>query len=78
MSDCIQCLAQAPIRLDAWNGVRYHPDRVNRADRVVALAEEAAARLEEMLADMQLIRRRTGYLETHVDEVLNRSVGAFS
>ena len=71
MSGCIQSLAQAPIRLDAWNGVRYHPDRVNRADRVVALAEETAARLEEMLADMQLIRRRTGYLETHVDEVLN-------
>ena len=39
MSDRIQKLAQTPISPDAWIGIKYHPNRVNFKDRIVALAE---------------------------------------
>ena len=70
MSDRIQKLAQTPISPDAWIGIKYHPNRVNFKDRIVALAEEIASLLEGMLQEKHLIRERTRYLETHVNEVL--------
>ena len=71
MTDCIQELARAPISLDAWIRVKYHPDRVNYDDRVVSMVEKIASKLEGMLGEKGLISARTGYLETHVNEVLD-------
>lgn len=70
ISDCIQKLAQTPISPDAWIGVKYHPNRVNFDDRIVALAERTASLLEDMLLEKRLITEKTRYLETHVNEVL--------
>ncbi len=71
ISGKVRQLAETHISLDAWEGTRYHPDRINRADRVVSLAEEIAAQLEEMLLERHLIRKKTRYLEPHVNEVLH-------
>ena len=70
ISDRIQKLAQTPISPDAWIGITYHPNRVNFKDRIVALAEEIASLLEGMLQEKHLIKEKTRYLETHVNEVL--------
>lgn len=69
-SEKIRSLAEAVLRPDAWEGIKYHPDRINRADRIVNLSEEIASELEDMLLERQMIGRRTRYLEVHVDEVL--------
>ena len=70
MSGLIRQLAETPVCSDAWNGIRYQPDRVNYEDRIVSLAEEIAAGLEGMLQEKHLITKRNRYLETHVNEVL--------
>lgn len=66
----IQELADTHINRKAWEGARYHPNSLNDKDRLVALAEEIASEIEGMLQDRHLIRERTRYLETHVNEVL--------
>ncbi len=66
----IQELAEERIRTECWQGSGYHPNRLNFKDRIVALSEEIASLLEEILTEKQLIRKRSRYLEIHVDEVL--------
>ena len=66
----IRELAQEPIRQEAWEGTRYLPNRLNYKDRLVALSEEIAAEIDQMLAGNDLIRVRSRYLEAHVDAVL--------
>ena len=63
-------LSQERIRLEAWEGTRYRPNRQNYKDRIVSLSEEIASELEIMLAESGLIRVRGRYLETHVGAVL--------
>lgn len=69
-SSKIQKLAEEPICREAWEGTRYHPNRLNFKDRIVSLSEEIAYEIEQMLMEKELIRMKKGYLETHVDEVL--------
>ena len=63
--------AEEHIRPEAWEGTRYHPNRLNYKDRVVSLSEEIASEIEQMLVQQGLIKRRGRYLELHVDEVLS-------
>ena len=63
--------AEERIRPEAWEGTRYHPNRLNYKDRIVSLSEEIASEIEQMLVRQGLIRRRGRYLELHVDEVLS-------
>ena len=63
-------LAATPIRREAWDGSRYLPNRLNYKDRLVALSEEIASEIDQMLAEQGLIRVRSRYLEVHVDAVL--------
>ena len=65
--------AEERIRPEAWEGTRYHPNRLNYKDRIVSLTEEIASEIEQMLVRQGLIRRRGRYLELHVDEVLSES-----
>ncbi len=65
----IQELADTGISREAWNGTRYHPNRVNYKDRIVSLAEEIASEIEWMLREKQLIKGGSLYLESYVDEV---------
>ena len=69
-SSKVRQLSEAVICCDAWEGIRYSPNHINRADRVVSLAEEIALEVEELLAARQMIRKKNRYLETHVNEVL--------
>ena len=69
----IQELAQTSIDPEAWDGTRYHPNRLNYKDRIVSLAEEIASEIEEMMKEKGLIEARTRYLEAHVREVLCES-----
>ena len=69
-SSKVRQLSEAVICCDAWEGIRYSPSHINRADRVVSLAEEIALEVEELLAARQMIRKKNRYLETHVNEVL--------
>lgn len=69
-SDKIKELAEEPIRLTAWEGTRYHPNRLNYKDRLVSITEELASEIEIMLFKSGLIRVRSRYLETHVNAVL--------
>ena len=66
----IRELAETPIRREAWDGSRYLPNRLNYKDRLVALSEEIASEIDQMLAEQGLIRVRNRYLEVHVDAVL--------
>ena len=66
----IRELAEEPLRREAWEDTRYHPNRPNYKDRIVSLADEIASELEQMLAERGLIRVRSRYLETHVNAVL--------
>lgn len=66
----IRELAETPIRREAWDGSRYLPNRLNYKDRLVALSEEIASEIDQMLAEQGLIRVRSRYLEVHVDAVL--------
>lgn len=63
--------AEEHIRPEAWEGTRYHPNRLNYKDRIVSLSEEIASEIEQMLVEKGLISRRGRYLELHVDEVLS-------
>ena len=67
----IRELAREPIRIEAWEGSRYHPHRLNYKDRIVSLSEEIASELEQMLVEAGLSRPRSRYLEAHVDAVLS-------
>ena len=67
----IRELAEERIRTEAWEGTRYHPNRLNYKDRLVSLSEEIASEIETMLAEKGLIRIRGRYLEAHVGAVLN-------
>lgn len=63
-------LSLEPIRPEAWEGTRYHPNRQNYKDRIVSLSEELACELEELLWESGLIRVRGRYLEAHVSAVM--------
>lgn len=63
-------LAEEPIRREAWEDTKYHPNRLNFKDRIVSLSEEIASELEFLMAEQGLITCRTRYLEPHVDEIL--------
>ena len=63
-------LSLEPLRLEAWKGTKYLPNRSNFKDRIVSLSEEIASEIEVMLAESGLIRVRGRYLETHVNAVL--------
>ena len=71
LSAKIKELAGERIRPEAWEDTRYHPNRLNYKDRIVSLSEEIASEIDHMLAEGNLIRLRSRYLETHVDEVLS-------
>ena len=66
----IRELSEERIRPDAWEGTRYHPNRLNYKDRLVSLSEELACEIEEMLAERGLIKVRGRYLEAHVQAVM--------
>ena len=68
-------LAETPIRQEAWEGTKYHPNRLNYKDRLVSLSEEIASELDHLLADSGLSRTRSRYLEAHVDAVLAGTQG---
>ncbi len=69
-SEKIRELAEEHIRTEAWEGTKYHPNRLNYKDRIVALSEEIASEVEFLLSERGLITKKTGYLETHVNEML--------
>ena len=66
----LQELSEERIRREAWEGTRYHPNRLNYKDRIVSLSEELASEIEQLLAEKGLIRTRSRYLEVHVNTVL--------
>ena len=66
----IKELSGERIRLEAWEGTRYHPNRQNYKDRIVSLSEEIASEIESMLAECGLIKVRGRYLEAHVGAVM--------
>ncbi len=72
LTEKIKELSEEQIRVEAWDGTKYNPNRQNYKDRIVSLSEEIASELEQMLISDGLIRLRSRYLEVHVDEVLNK------
>ncbi len=68
----VKALSAEPIRLEAWEGTRYLPNRQNFKDMNVCIGEELASEIEELLYNEGMIGPRTRYLETHVDEVLGK------
>ncbi len=67
----IKELAEEQIRLEAWEGTGYHPNRLNYKDRIVSVSEETASEIEQMLVEKDLIQTRCRYLERHVDWILS-------
>lgn len=57
---------------EAWEGTRYHPERINYKDKVVSLTEEIAGEIVEMLIACGLTEKRDPYLESYVNEVLQK------
>ncbi|MCR5611519.1 MAG: DUF4037 domain-containing protein [Clostridiales bacterium] len=70
-SSKIKELSGERIRLEAWEGTRYLPNRLNYKDGLVSLSEEIASEIELMLAESGLIRVRGRYLEAHVGAILD-------
>ena len=70
----IRTLSEEHIRPEAWEAAGYHPNRLNTKDRIVCVSEEIAADIEQMLAEKGLIRVKSRYLETHVNELLTRPI----
>ncbi len=66
----IKKLAEATVSADAWEGTRYHPNRLNYKDRIVSLSEEIASEIEQIMINAGLLNSRGRYLETHVNEIL--------
>ena len=64
-------LADLHANKEAWEGTKYHPNRLNLKDRVVGLSEDIGYDLSEMLTNCGLIRHINPYLESDVNTVLN-------
>lgn len=67
----IKELTEEAINLENWDGTRYHPTRLNYRDPIVSISEELASEIEFSLIEMGLTKRRSRYLETHIDELLD-------
>ncbi|MCR5760417.1 MAG: DUF4037 domain-containing protein [Sphaerochaetaceae bacterium] len=70
-SEKIMLLAKESIRPEAWESMKYNPNRLNYLDGVVSVSEEIASCLEQMLLECGLIKKCGRYMELHVDEVLH-------
>lgn len=68
----IQELADTKCNPEAWEGTRYHPERLNYKDKVISLVEEIAGEIVEMLIVCELTTKRDPYLESYVNEVLKK------
>lgn len=68
----IQELADTKCNAEAWEGTRYHPERLNYKDKVVSLIEETATEIVELLIACCLTAKRDPYLESYVNEVLQK------
>ena len=66
----IRELAQAPLRSEAWEGTKYHPNRQNYKDDVVCLADEIASEISYLMREKHLTAGRSIYLEAYVNEIL--------
>ena len=69
-SEIIQELADTHCNPEAWEGTRYHPERLNYMDRIISLTESIAGEIVEMLIENRLTSKRDPYLEHYVDEIL--------
>ncbi len=56
----------------AWRYYRYDPRNVNRNDKVVAAAEAVAEEIVNLLQAQGLISGNDSYLESYIDEILNK------
>ena len=65
-------LADTKCNAEAWEGTRYHPERLNYKDKVVSLIEETATEIVELLIACGLTAKRDPYLESYVNEVLQK------
>ena len=63
----IQELADTKCDVGAWEGTKYHPNRVNYKDRVVSLAEEIASEIAAIIMESGLAEARFLYLESYVN-----------
>ena len=71
-SQNIQELADTKCNPEAWEGTRYHPERLNYKDRIISITESIAGEIVEMLIQNGLTSKRDPYLEHYVDEVLRK------
>ena len=71
-SQNIQELADTKCNPEAWEGTRYHPERLNYKDRIISLAESIAGEIVEMLIEKRLTSKRDPYLEHYVEEILRK------
>ena len=73
-SDKIKELADTKCDPEAWEGTKYHPHRLNYKDKIISLSESIASDIVEMLLENRLTEKRDPYLESYVNEILNRRV----
>ena len=70
-SDKIKELADTKCDLEAWEGTKYHPHRLNYKDKIISLTESLASDIVEMLLESGLSGKRDPYLESYVNEILH-------
>ena len=70
-SQNIQELADTSCDPEAWEGTRYHPERLNYKDKIISLTESIAGQIVEMLIDTGLTAKRDPYLESYVTQLLD-------
>ena len=63
-------LAKTPCNPEAWDGVRYHPNRPNIMDSIVSQSEQLGGTIARMLQDAGMTEIFDPYLERYVNEVL--------
>ena len=68
----IKQLAEEPGDKSAWKGIKYSPNYINLSDPMIVITERIAGCIVEMMNEHGLTDRTNPYLETYVDEILDK------
>ena len=71
-STLIRKLSEEMGDKSAWKGIKYSPNYINLSDPMIVLAERIAGCIVDMMNKNGLTDRTNPYLETYVDEILDK------
>jgi len=70
-SEAVRDLSMRSPYLGAWEGIEYHPDKLNKRDEVIIITEKLASKIVKLLGQRGFIRENDAYLERYVNGILD-------